>query len=622
MPLLAVVLLAAGACGGDGGGESSTADGTSSTTGAESPTADVDAAETVTTQEEPGRDDADTADDDADASEPSAEQPAADDDDARGSDEGPSEDSEDEAGTVVAPAETAPPEDPGEPEPQYGGTLRVAVEAEADGLNPAANNFAAANTMMARPVFDSLVVWSDEGRWVPHLAESFTKIGDGTSWQMSLRPGVRFHDGSGLDADDVVATFNAQLADPEISLALRTVYPDETPIEKIDEMAVQFNLTVPFAKFPQVLASQLGMILPSEWLARANEDPTLNQMPVGTGPFMIESRIQDEVTVLVRNPDYWAADRTDIYLDRIEFYPTTDGAIAAQRLAAGDLDLMTTNSPEAILALRESEGVNLIENVQTSEIMLLLNTQRAPFNDIRVRQALTFATDRDAYIDLIVQGTAPPADSMFHSSMVWNNPDVVQETNMAERAGPLVASYCQDNPDSCTEGRVNVEYQHTGPSVVNTRVADLLADSWEDHFNVTINEVLQDEHIIEVVLGDYDVVLWRSLGAVDPDNDVVWLECASIGLISINFPRWCDPDSDALMYEQRAIDEQARRVEIWKELQARMRDSYAYVFLNHTNWTLATSDSVHNVCREQSPDGVALLCNPGVWVVLNELWLG
>ena len=404
-------------------------------------------------------------------------------------------------------------------------------------------------------------------------------------------------------------------------MALRPAFAVEMPIEKIDDLTIQYNLSMPFARFPQALTGQLGLVLPSEWLARAVEDTSLDQMPVGTGPFKIESRTQDEVTVLVRHPDYWAADRYDIYLDRIEFYPTTDPVLAAQRLSAGELDLMLTSGPEAILTLREAEGVNLIENAQTSEIMLLLNTQRAPLDDIRVRQALTFATDRDAYIDLIAQGTAPPADSMFHPSMIWNNPDVVQETNMADRAGPLVASYCEDHPDFCANGRINLEYQHSGPSVGNTRAASFFADSWEDYFNVTVDEVLEDEHLKDVFLGAYDVVSWRLLGAVEPGSDVVWLECASIGPISLNFPRWCDPDSDALMHEQRAIDDLDRRVEIWKELQVRLRDSYAYIFLNHTNWALANSDQVHNVCRDKSPDGVALLCNPGSDVVLNQLWL-
>ena len=534
---------------------------------------------------------------------------------------------------LVAPVDTTttttPPDDeeavteaPAEPEPQFGGTLRVAVEAEGDGLNPAANSFAVSAYVMTYPVFDPVAYWDKNGNWIPYLAESFTPIDGGASWQMKLREGVRFHDGTELDADDAVATFKAQLADPIVSLAIRPFYPATGAVEKIDDLTVQYNPIHTYSAFPQVITSQLGMIAPSEWLARAAEDPALNQMPVGTGPFMLESRVQDDKTVLVRNPDYWAADLTDIYLDRIEVYPITDTVIAAERLASGDIDLMVTSNSDAILTLRDSEGVQTIENVRSSEDFAMINTEMPPFDDIRARQALTFATDRDTYVSLIRQGTAPPADTMFHRDLIWHNPDVKQETNMPERAGPLVEAYCADNPGNCTDGKINMELQFSGPSVAQTRIADLLIDSWEDYFNVTRDEILQDDHITEVVLGVYNVATWRQFGAVHPDNDVLWITCLAISFIALNFPRYCDEERDALMYEARAIDDLDRQVEIWHEVQENIRDAYTYIFFNHANWTLGARDNVHNICGQTSPaDGIELFCNNQGRVQLHQVWL-
>ena len=489
---------------------------------------------------------------------------------------------------------------------------------------------------MTYPVFDPVAYWDTQGRWIPYLAESFTPINGGESWQMKLREGVRFHDGTELDADDVIATYEAQLLDLEVSLAVRPFYPETDAVVKIDDLTVQFNPLSPMANFPQYITSQLGMIAPSEWLARALEDPTLNQFPVGTGPFVIESRVQDEKTVLVRNPDYWAADITDIYLDRIEVNIITDTVIAAERLAAGDIDLIVTSNSDAILTLRDSadEGVRTIENVRSSEDFAMMNIQQPPFNDIRARQALTFATDRDAYVALIRQGTAPPADSMFHPDLIWHNPNVVQETNMAEKAGPLVAAYCADNPGDyewpvftgqrrahCTDGKINFEFQYSGPSVAQTRIADLLIDSWEDYFNVTPQELLQDEHITEVAIGFFNVVTWRQFGAVDPDNDMLWIQCDTIELISLNWPRDCDPERDALLFEQRRIDDLDRRVEIWHQISEDLRDSYTYIFFNHANWTIGARDNVKNICGQTSPDGVELFCNNQGRVQLHQVWL-
>ncbi len=525
--------------------------------------------------------------------------------------------------TTTAPppgeeGEAAPPE----PEPQFGGTLRVAVEAETDNLNPTAGSFAVSAYITTYPVLEPLAYWDAQGNWVPLLAESFTKVeGNPSAWQMKLREGVRFHDGSTLDADDVIATFEAQLADFIVSLAVRPVFPEENAITKIDDLTVQYNPIHEFARFPTTITSQLGQVLPSEYIEAVKEDPTLSQKPIGTGPYMIESRTQDEVTVLVRNPDYWAADSIDVYLDRIEIYVITDTVIAAERLNAGDIDLVVTENPEATLTLRESDEAYTIENVRLDERFAVINSQVPPFDDIRARQALTHATPRDTYVNLIVQGVAPAADTMFHDDLIWNNPDVVQLVDMPELAGPLVDAYCADVPDNCSDGKINMEFQYSGPSVLQTRVADLMIDGWEDYFNVTEQELLQDDHIAQVITGQYNVVTWRQFGEPVPTNDMLWLQCSSIQLLSLNFPRYCNPDRDELLFEQRSIDDLDRRVEIWHQVQEEIRDSYTYIFLASSNWTIGARNNVQNICGNKTPEGVDLFCNNQGRVMLQQIWL-
>ena len=523
--------------------------------------------------------------------------------------------------TIASPADDGNGEATEGPVPTPGGTLRVGVEAEGDGLNPAANNFAVSAYVMAYPVFDPLAYFDTEGNWIPYLAESFTNLDDGTVWRMKLREGIRFHDGTDLTADDVIATITAQLADPVISLVYRNTIEPEQFITKIDDLTVEMRVARPSARFPLALTGQLGMVLPSEWLELAREDPTLNQKPVGQGPFMISSRVQDVATVLIRNPDYWAADRTDIYLDRIEIYPITDMVIAAERLIAGDLDLVITTNAEATLTMRGVSGVRTIENLRSDEGFAVINSERPPFDDIRARQALTFAADRDAYLELIRQGTSPPADTIFHPDLIWHNPDVKQETNMPERAGPLVAAYCADHPENCSGGRINMELSFGGPSVENVRIADLQTDAWEEFFNVTPVEVLQDKLINQVVLGNYNVVNWRQFGTIDPDSLALWLECDSVGFISLNFPRYCDTERDGLMLESRATDDLDRRVEIWHRIQEEIRDSYTYIFYYHTNWAVGARDDVHDICGQRSPDGTELWCNNSGRMLLSGVWL-
>ena len=609
---LALALVAAACGGGDGG------DG--------QPPASVEPADSpATTESAAPSEPADSGDD-------TTEAPA---DTSTAPDDG--EDQEPEEELLVAPVDTtttttAPPPDDGEDTgdtptesgPQLGGTLRVGASAEGDGLNPAANSFSGPVYLMAYPVFDPLTYYDTDGNWVPFLAESWTKIGDGTVWQMKVREGVRFHDGTDLDADDVIATFNAQLNDPVVGFAYKPGFDPETPIRKIDDYTVEYKGVRPAARLPIAFTSQLGMVLPSEWLERAAADPTLNQAPVGTGPFMVSSRILDEVTVLERNPDYWAADMIDIYLDSIEVYPITDSTIASQRLIAGDLDVVVVSAAEAILTLRDAadRGVSTIENPRGEETLAILNGSGPVFGDIRARQALTFATDQDLYVELIGQGTTVAAESMFHPDLVWNNPDVVQETNMPERAGPLIAAHCADFPANCTDDKINIRLAVPGPSVESQRTVELMAATWGEFFNLDASQRPMDEMIVDVVLGNFDVALAQAFGTVDPDNDTLWMECGAISFISLNFARYCDEERDELLYEQRRIDDLDRRVEIWRRIQEINRDLYTYIFLTHSNWTIGAGENVHNVCGQVGPAGDRLLCNNVGRVWMNQIWLG
>ena len=112
---------------------------------------------------------------------------------------------------------------------------------------------------------------------------------------------------------------------------------------------------------------------------------------------------------------------------------------------------------------------------------------------------------------------------------------------------------------------------------------------------------VQDNHIVDVARGQYDVVTWRQFGEVDPDNDVVWLECASVSFISLNWTRYCDKARDALMYEQRRIDDVDRRREIWHEIQEMVRDAYTHIFFNHADWTIGFRDTVHTSAARPLP---------------------
>ncbi|MGA9279039.1 ABC transporter substrate-binding protein, partial [Ilumatobacter sp.] len=320
----------------------------------------------------------------------------------------------------------------------------------------------------------------------------------------------------------------------------------------------------------------------------------------------------------------------DVYLDSIEFVPVTDPASRNDLFFGGDLNAIQGSDPESVEALLAEPGVQSVFDESGEETFDMINSSVPPFDDIRAREALALATPLENYRTLIGLGTARPADQMFTPENQYYNPDVVQQGDDAAAAQALVDEYCaekgtEENPvlgvPACTDGKINMEFQFTGPSVINTRAADLFAEGWGSVFNVTFDELAQDDHIQQAALGQYNVVYWRQFGAQDPSLDNVWLMCRNIGGISLNWPKFCDEERDALLLEAQVTENGPERVAMYQELSQKINDDYLYVFLVHTPWDNAFSEDVRGVCSRTSPDGDLLECSSNGRTWFSSTWL-
>jgi len=558
------------------------------------------------------------------SSESSSESTAADDSSEESSsseaaeEEAPEEEAAAEEEAPEEEAEEAPEEEP-EPEPVVGGVLRWGLEADVDGINPTASALSAPGLTMAQMVFDSLIVYTEEAPfWICYLCESMTPSDDLRTWTMTLRSGISFHDGTPLNAEAIQVNFETQKGDPLGGLAVKPFYPSEDATTIVDELTITFNLSDPDAWFPTSLTGQLGYVASPTWLAAALEDPTLDQQPVGTGPFVFDSRSEDSITRFVRNENWWNG---SAYLDAIEFLPVTDPAVRTSLLLEGELDGLATTNIEDIIRMTEAEGIQNYIDDDGEESFALINSSKAPFDDIRARQAITHATPRENYNLLINLGEARIADQVFTPESPYYNPDVVQLSDRPDLAGPLVEAYCADNADNCTNGKIDMEYQFSGPSVVGTRISELLVEGWEPFFNVTIQELPQDQHIQEVAFGLYNISGWRQFGQREFTRDKVWLLCRTIGGISLNWPRYCDEDRDELIFTAEQTTDEAVRTEAFKELSVMINEAYLYIFYNHTMWDMALAENVNGLCDKTGPGGEEIICitNGRAW--FDTVWL-
>lgn len=528
-------------------------------------------------------------------------------------------------GAATTDGSSAPSE---EGEPVVGGTLRVGLEADVDGLNPTASALAVSGLTMAQAVFDPLFTFAADGTVVPYLAESMTPSADFTEWTLKLRAGVTFHDGTPFTVDAVIKQFEITRNDPLVGLAVRPYYPETDAVAKIDDLTMVFKPLEPSQYFPSALTAQLGYIASPTWLDALAADPTLEQRPVGTGPFQFDSRTEDSVTKFVRNEAWWGTDLVGpVYLDAIEFYPVPDADTRTELLLNGDLDIIHTTDTNQFETYREDTSLTLDISEDGEEYFLMINTAKAPFDDVRVRQALALATDRQGYYDLFNAGEGQLANQMFTPDSPYYNPDVTQEGNDPEGAAALVAEYCGENPVAedgsalCTDGKVNMEYQWSGPSVLATRIADFYNENWSSLFNVTFDEKSQADHIQEAALGLYNVVGWRQFGAENPGDDRVWLECRNIGGISLNWPRYCSEERDALIKEIANPANPDERTGLLQQLVQNIHDSYAYIFMTHSSWAVVHTDKVHGQCDRIAPEGSPIVCSTNGRMYFHSTWL-
>ena len=216
--------------------------------------------------------------------------------------------------------------------PRSGGTLTAAIGADPQGFDPHLTS-AYSSFQVLENVFDTLVAVDENLNIVPALAESWEVSDDGLSWTFSLRPGVTFHNGRALTADDVKYSYE-RILDPEVGSGASWRLGAVASIDVIDDATVRINLNEPNPGLLAKLGGYKGMAIVPQEVADAGE---LDRNPVGTGPFKFVSYTPGDSVVLEANPDYWEEGKP--YLDQIVFKPIPDDTVRLTNLQTGEVDL-------------------------------------------------------------------------------------------------------------------------------------------------------------------------------------------------------------------------------------------------------------------------------------------
>ena len=485
--------------------------------------------------------------------------------------------------------------------PKAGGKLVMGVEAEVDGFDPTQNRMDVTGLTYASTVYDALGAFGKDGKVHPYLAESIDHNDDYSVWTVKLRPNIKFSNGDPLTADDVVADWNAHLKSaltaPAIVGYLKTV-------EKVDDLTAKFTMVGPWVPFPTYLTGQLGFVFSHKMLEDPKNSP---RNPIGTGPFVLKEWVPGNHMIATKNPNYWQKGLP--YLDSVELRPIVETQSRESSLKAGTIDLMHSSDVQTIKDLKGNGSISSITDEKTGgeqeEHFIMLNTAKAPLDDVRIRKALAYATDRKRRIDTIDFGISPDSTgpfgnvgSAFHSSTSYPS------FNLAE-AKKLVNEYKTEK--GVSDVTFELGTTNTGR---NLQDMSLMQSMWKDAgINVTIKQVQQSSYILNALNGAYDAYDWRQFGEPDPDADFVWWSsktASPIGQLALNFSRNKDPKVDEALLKGRTSPSDADRKAAYEDIAKQFGSvDFPFIWLNQTIWQIAFKPKVKGITNWKLPDGEA-----------------
>lgn len=478
--------------------------------------------------------------------------------------------------------------------PRQGGTVNFATEAEINSFDARFGAWDSSGLQYARTVFDPLFSQAADGSIKPYLAQSIDHNADYTEWTVKLRPNIKFHDGSPLDANTVKVNVDGLQKSPLTAPALFNL----ATTTAVDTLTVLFKTRNPWVPFPYYLTGQLGHVAALAQLADTSGKAT----PIGTGPFKFKEWVPSDHFTAVRNPDYWQKGLP--YLDSITYKPIVDPQSRGNSLKAGNIDIMHSSDTQNVADFYKNSSYSQINDMDNTIgepdlNFVMLNTAVPPLNDLRVRQALAYAIDRQKVIDTVYNGLTKPADGPFFPGSPFYVKSDYPGFDL-NKAKALVADYAKDHgPITFKYGTIN------SPKTLQTN--ELIQSMWKAAgIEVTIDQQQQSPYILNAILGNYQAIGWRQFNASDPDANYVWWSSATAsppGKQALNFARNKDPKIDLALETARRSPDPATRAAAYQTIQTQFAADMPYLFVTRTIWIVSSKHAIKGWDSPLLPDG-------------------
>ena len=495
------------------------------------------------------------------------------------------------------------PQRPGAAKTQKsGGNLTFGLEAETTDYCLSRAQLAISGIQVVAAIYDTLTVPNDKAVPVPYLAKSVTPNSDSTVWTIGLRPGVQFQDGTPLDAAAVKLNLDAYRGAPGVpnsGILFKIYLGFINDVSVVDPMTVKVTLSTAVPQFAAYLYStgRMGMMAP----AQINAGDACSTKLIGTGPFKLQTYLQNEKTVVVKNPSYWQKGFPKA--DSITFVPVTDGATRNNQLQGGQLDIMHQSNPIDVDNLRSlgTQVKLLTQKPGEREIaQYWLISKNAPFNSQAARTAFATAINRAEILQIRAKNIFQQANSVSDVGTPGYLKNSGYPTFNLKKAQSLVQQVKAQNG-----GQFNI-ILGTTTDPANSAEAQLMKEQLgKAGINASIQQFDQATLINKALTGSIDVLLWRNLyggytNLGDADS-YVWYANINKGYLT-NFGNYNDDQIQALLDQGRAAKTTAQAKPIYQQFNKLMAQRGYELPTWYVDWTIGYQNSVQ-LTFPPLPDG-------------------
>ncbi len=470
------------------------------------------------------------------------------------------------------------------------GTLEVALEAEPPELDPNLSSAYVDRQVMAS-LYDRLVDIDENGKIVPMLAKSYDISGDRKTYTFELQQGVKFHDGTPLNAEAV--KFNFERYQKEDSVRSTEIEPVES-VEAVDEYTVRVTLSEPFAPFLAVLTDRAGIMASPKAIKESGG--RISKNPVGTGPFEFVERVRGDHITVEKNEDYWRDGLPK--MDKIIYRGIDDENVQYQNLQSGELDLIDSIPFVEFKELQESSDYRVSVEPGLGYQGIWLNVTQPPFDNKALRQAVYRLVDREAIVSAVLRDVGgTPANSPF-SKQTWAYgesdkypPRSVEEAKaLLEEAG---------KPDG-----FSFTFK-TDPSPINQQLGQVIQSNLKPAgIKVEIEQIEFGTLLEQNDSGNFEAMLLGWSGRIDPDLN---LYDFMVTKGDFNASGYSNPEVDRLLDEARTTSDRDRRKELYDQVMEILHEEVPYVYLYHSNLTTDFYMQPTVQGFEPYPDGILRL---------------